>query len=149
MTKFRVLCFLVTTAAGICLAAAQNSGVRSSSVKPGSDPLKAATKPLTPKSAMPPQHKPSTAVQGPQNATKGGSTNAELTRLERQQAKAGHSNTRSTPTPNVASARKPSDTSARKGSGIDFKYQKPVGGKQAGKPGARNANSSTPRIQKN
>jgi hypothetical protein len=150
MTKFRVVCFFVTIAFGICLATAQNSTTRSSSsARPGSDPIKAATKPLTPKSAMPPQHKSGTAAPVPHNTTKGRAADAELTRLEHQNLKVKGSTTGNPPAPNHATSRKPSATSAQKGSGIDFKYQKPVGGTQAAKPAARSANSSTPRVQKN
>jgi hypothetical protein len=57
MTQYKVICLFVAIAGGLCLATAQSSQVGSSSAKRGADPLQTATKPLTPKSAMPPQRK--------------------------------------------------------------------------------------------
>ena len=148
MMKRRVVCSLVTMAAGICLATAQNSTqksqVGSTSAKSGADPLKTATKPLTPKSAMPAPHKSSVAV--PNTSKSGRNTTAELTHLEQQNTKAGSS--KSTPPAKVPPV-KPADKSAGSDSGINFKYQKPVGGLKASTPDPHSPNSGTPRVKKN
>lgn len=143
MMKHRLVCLLATVVAGACLASAQNSQSHSSSVKPAPDRLEGATKPLTAKSAMPSPHKSSLAVPGAHTSTKGQNTDMELTRLERQRVKTTSPNTRSA---SSVPARKPAVN--QKGSGIDFKYQQPVGGMQAPTPGARSPNSSTPRVVK-
>jgi hypothetical protein len=147
MMKYRLVCLFVTMAAGICLAPAQNSNVRASSAKPGPDPLQAATKPLTPKSAMPSHRKSSVAM--PPASTSGKNTTADLTRMERQNGKASGSKSGDKGPAKGSSVRKSADTSAGSGSGINFKYQKPVGGLKASTPGANSANSSTPRVKKN
>jgi len=143
MMKHRLVCLLATVLAGACLASAQNSQGHSPSAKPAPDPLKGATKPLTPKSAMPSPHKSSLAVPGPHTSTKGKNTDLELTRLERQRITTTSPNTR---VANSVPARKPAVN--QMGSGIDFKYQQPVGGMQAPTPGARSPNSATPRVVK-
>jgi hypothetical protein len=145
MMKYRVVCLFVTFAAGICLATAQDSQVRSASPKSGPDPLQTATKPLTPKSAMPPQRKSSAAVPNP--ATANHNTTAELTHLERQNIKAPSAKSNSTGP--AKSAPKSAGTSAANGSGINFKYQKPAGGTQAPNPGANARSSGAPRVKKN
>jgi hypothetical protein len=145
MMKYRVVCLFVTVAAGICLATAQNSQVRSSSTKSGPDSLQTATKPLTPKSAMPVHPKSSAA---PAVSTSGQKTSTELTHLERQNIKAQSPKSGSTGPAKSASVPKPTQTSAS-GSGIDFKYQKPVGGMTASTPGANSKASGTPRVKKN
>lgn len=147
MTKYRVVCLFVTVAAGVCLATAQSSQVRSSSTKSSPDPLQAATKPLTPKSAMPPQRQPSVAMSNPSKSN--GKTTAELTRLEQQKVTAARPKNSGTGAAKSASAKKPADTSAKGSSGINFQYQKPVGGMQASMPGANSKNSSVPRVKKN
>jgi hypothetical protein len=140
--KFRIARLLVTLAAGVSLATAQNSQARSSPAK--KDPLQTATKPLTPKSAMPAQHKSTAAV--PHTAKNGGNTTAELSRLERQNAKGGK--VKSTSPAKSASAPKTAGTPAANDSKINFKYQKPVGGLKATTPNANAKNSSTPRVTK-
>jgi hypothetical protein len=138
--KYRVVCWFVAAAALICLATAQNSQVRASSAKAGPDPLQTATKPLTPKSAMPAQRKSSVAE--PIASTSSRNTTAELTHLERQNIKAGGSKSGAGPAKS-ASAPKSANTSAGR-SGIDFKYQKPVGGVRAATPDAHAANKGRP-----
>jgi hypothetical protein len=137
---------VVAMGALICLATAQNSQVRSSPAKSAPDPLQNAIKPLTPKSAMPVQRKPSVAV--PNASPDGGKTNAELSHLERQNIKAGSyagSSKSGAGIAKSAPAPRPADRSS--GSGINFKYQRPVG-TTASKPGAQAGNSSTPRVTK-
>jgi hypothetical protein len=146
MMKYRLICLFVTIAAGICLAPAQNSKVRASSAKPGPDPLQAATKPLTPKSAMPSHRKSSVAV--PSASTSGRNTTAELTRMERQNGKASGSKSGDKGPAKSSSVRKSTETSAGSGPEINSKYQKPVGGLKASTPGANAPNSSTPRVTK-
>src|ERR1700684_4283561 len=90
MTKCGVVSLLITasliTAAALSgLGTAQTSQARSSSTtttKGGSDPLQTATKPLTPKSAMPAQRKSSVAV--PSTSAGSRNTSKELTHLEHQ-----------------------------------------------------------------
>jgi hypothetical protein len=128
MIKYRSVSWLVTVAISLLgVAAAQNSKVASSPPKSGSDPLRTATNPLTPKSAMPSQHKPAGA--SPKAAARPSNTSAELARLERQNSKAGSSKS-SSPAPAKSTPAKSAATSGN-GSKIDFKYQKPVGQKAA------------------
>ncbi|HWY21015.1 MAG TPA: hypothetical protein VNX26_07320 [Candidatus Acidoferrum sp.] len=145
MMKYRVVFFLATTAVGIGLATAQNSQGRSSSAKSGKDPLQAATKPLTPKSAMEPRRKSSVAV--PHASKSGPNTTAELTHLERQ-SPIKTKNPNSTPPPKAAALPKTIDQSAGNGSRTNFKYRKPVGGLKATTPKANSPNSTTPRVTK-
>lgn len=148
MAKYRVLSLSMAFAASVTLSMAQGTQVRASSTKAALDPVQNVTKPITPKSAMPPQYKSAAVVSMPAET---GKTNAELTRLERQPIKA------ETPTSTSGSAKtakgvpliKSSNASAGNGSGINFKYQKPVGGTQATVPNAQTPNSSTPRVKKN
>jgi hypothetical protein len=131
-------------AVSVTLSMAQGTQVRASSTKAAPDPVQNVTKSLTPKSAMPPQHK--SALVAPMPA-RTGRTNAELTHLERQPIKAEtpSSSAKAKGAPLVKSA----NASAGNGSGINFKYQKPVGGTQATTLNAQNPNSSTPRVKKN
>jgi hypothetical protein len=144
MTKYRVLSLSVAFAASVTLSMAQGTQVRASSTKPVPDPVQNVTKPITPKSAMPAQHKSAPVVSMPAGT---GRTNAELTHLERQPIKAetpsGSAKAKGAPLVKSANA------SAGNGSGINFKYQKPVGGMQATVPNAQSPNSSTPRVKKN
>ena len=126
--KQRAICLIVSTVSLLGLATAQNSQVRSSSTRTGStktspDSLHKATKPLTPKSAMPTHHKSAAGV--PKASTSTGKTNAELTHLERQPIKAKSSNSGIARAPKGASAPRPADQSAS-GSAINFNYQKPA-----------------------
>jgi hypothetical protein len=146
MMKYRVVCLFVALSVSSCLAAAQSSQGRSSSAKPGQDPLRTATKPLTPKSAMPAHRKSSGAI--PKGSASSRNTSAELAHLERQEIKTPRSKSASAGATKGASGSKSTDTAAASGAGINFKYQKPVGGKQASKPDAHSANSSTPRVTK-
>jgi hypothetical protein len=146
MTRYKVFCLCLAVAASISLAAAQEPQVRSSSGKAGADPLKNVTKPLTPKSAMPPQRKSSSAAP---KATSGGKPDAELTRLERQPIRAEIPKSGNAGPAKSAPLVKSADTSAGSGSGINFKYQKPAPGMQASTPGANSRSSSTPRVKKN
>ncbi len=141
--KTKVACFFAVGVAGICLATAQTSQTHSSSAKTGSDSAKAATKPLTPKSAMPAPHKSSVAVP---NASKGGSNaTTQLNRLERQPAGGGAAKGT---LPAKVTVPKTSAASAGNGSGINFKYQKPAGGMKATTPNPHSPNSSAPRVNK-
>lgn len=110
-------------------ATAQNSQDRTATAHP--DPLPGATKPLTPKSDASAHHK--TSFDPPQRSASVGKTNLELTRLERQRiASTGAAKTVKNP-----SSSKPTHTSAGAGSGINFAYQKPSGGKAVpAQPGA-------------
>jgi len=106
----------------VCLAAAQNSAKRASSTKSSPDPAHtAATKPLTPKSAMPQPHK-STVVPPPSTSVR--STNAELNHLERQPIRA--SNGGNAGAAKGLSAAKPAATPNANGSGINATYQPPA-----------------------
>lgn len=86
--KHKVACLLMTVAAAMGLATAQSSKTHYSSAKPRSSHIQTESKPLTPKSAMPAKHKSSGAATGASKTNR--STNAELTRLERQPVKAGN-----------------------------------------------------------
>lgn len=141
--KRRVVYLFLTAAIWTCMATAQSSPGRSSSAKATPDPLQSATKPLTPKSAMPAQHKSSAVAPNPS----GRNTTAELTHLEQQNIKSGSSNSSKGSAKSVPPL-KPAGTSGS-GPGIDFKYQKPVGGMKATKPNANAPNSNKPRVQKN
>jgi hypothetical protein len=145
MMKYRVVCLFITVAALVALATAQNTQARSSSAKSGPDPLQTATKPLTPKSAITPHRKSSVALP----ATNDRNTTAELTRMERQNVKAGDSKSVSVPSAQRVSPVKSADTSAGNGSGINFKYKKPAGGLRASTPDAQSANSGRPVTKKN
>jgi hypothetical protein len=144
--KLRVVCCCVTVAASISLATAQHSQARSSSAKPARDPLQTAIKPLTPKSATTPRRRSSVVV--PKASKSGPNATAELNQLERQNGKPGTSKSKGAGVVKRTSVPKSPDTTARAGSGINFKYEKPAGGMTATKPDARNANSSTPRVTK-
>jgi hypothetical protein len=84
----------------------------------------------------------------PKASKSGPNATAELNQLERQNIKAGTSKSKGAGVVKRASVPKSPDTTARTGSGINFKYQKPVGGMTATKPDAHTANSSTPRVTK-
>jgi hypothetical protein len=113
--KYAAIVFSLTITALTTVGMAQTSHTRSSSDDPGAA---AATRPLTPKSAMPQPHKSST-VASPKAA--GHNTNAELNRLERQNIKAA--NPHGGKTNSVAP--KARNASAGKNSDINFAYQKP------------------------
>jgi hypothetical protein len=147
MMKYKVACWFAIAAAWSCLAAAQSSQSHLSSPAQPADPLKTATQPLIGKSAAPAQHKSSVVM--PQKPASKANTNAELTRLERQKIVLSNnpksvapSSTKNTSSPKSAS------TSAGASVPIDYKYQKPVGGRQADTPNARTPNSTTPRVTK-
>jgi hypothetical protein len=148
MTKYKIVCLSVVALIG--LAPGQSSKPLSSSAKSGSDPLKTATKPLTPKSAMPSHRK--TGAVAPKPATNSSKTTGELTRLERgKNIKSDGAKNSSTVPAKSAVAKSPATatgTSSGNGSGIDFKYKKPAGGLQATNAGANAKGSSTPRVTK-
>ena len=123
MMKHGIIYWFVTAVALVCLATAQTSQVRSSSAKPSPDPLQNATKPLTPKSAMPSHRKSSAAV--PKTSTSARKTNKELTRLERQPIKATEPKSGNPGRANSASGTSATSSSGN-GSGINATYQKPV-----------------------
>jgi hypothetical protein len=147
MKTYRVAGLFVTVTAAICLATGQSSQLPSSTGKSSPDPLHASTKPLTPKSAMPAPRKPLAAT--PNTSKSGTNTTAELARLEQQPNKAGATKNRAATPAKPAPIAKSPGTSDGKNSGINFNYQKPVGGLQATPPGARSKNSSKPRVKKN
>jgi hypothetical protein len=122
MTKCRISVLPLTLAALLGMATAQNPKTTASTTKSGPDPIKTAIKPLTPKAEGSSHHTTSVPPAGPSvNSQK---TNAELTHLERQSAKAS--------APKTANARaaknpalKPAGTPPSSGSGINASYQKP------------------------
>jgi len=122
MMKCKTVCLFVTVVTGICLATAQTSPKSSSSGKSRSDPVKAATKPLTPKSAMSPSRKSSAGL--PAAPTKRSDPNAELNRLESQDIKVA------APKNNTGAVKgtviRSSTASPKGGSGINATYQKPT-----------------------
>jgi hypothetical protein len=147
--KYRVAWLLAVTASlGIANAAAARGQSSSSSLaasssasKSGKDPIKAATKPLTPKSAMPEQRKSAPATP-PATRTH---TSSELGQLERSSVNASNSKPKQSSAAKVPSIAKSSSTTTPSQT-MNFKYQKPVGGTQATPPNARAANSSKPRV---
>ena len=140
MMKYRAACLSITAAALIGVAAAHKSQVKSPTAKSDAD-LHAATKPLAPKSAMPPKHSSSSAV--PSAPKSNDKSNAELTHLEHQEIRAGGPS--SGAAAKSAAAPKPASTGG--GSGVNAKYQKPKGGMQASRPDAHTANSQKPRVK--
>jgi hypothetical protein len=125
------------------MASAQKSQVHSPTAKP--DPnLTAATKPLTPKSAMPPA-KSSSSPAMPATTKSNANANKELSHLERQDIHAGGANKSGA----AKSASTPKPAAAAKDSGINATYEKPKAGRQAATPGAHSANSTKPRVTKN
>jgi hypothetical protein len=114
---------LVTVAAFIGLGRAQNSKLApSSTASPRQDPLKTATKPLTPKSAAQPPR--SSSVPLPNRTTNSSKNGAELNRLERESMDTGVAKGNKTGTVKTPSI-KPAGTSSKSGSGINASYQKP------------------------
>ncbi len=146
MMKCKVACWFAVAAVWTCLATAQSSQSHLSSAQPP-DPLKTVTKPLTEKSATPAQRKSSVAM--PQQPAGKANTNAELSRLERQ--KIVLSNNPKSVAPSSAkntSSPKLKSTATASSAPIDYKYQKPAGGRQSDTPNARTPNSTTPRVTK-
>ena len=147
MMKCKVACCFAVATAWTCLVVAQSSPSHLYSPAQPADPLKTVTKPLTEKSAAPAPHKSS--IVTPQKPAGKANTNAELSRLERQ--KIVLSNNPKTVTASATkntSSGKPAETSAGSSVPIDYKYQKPAGGRQADTPNARTPNSTTPRVTK-
>jgi hypothetical protein len=120
MMKYRIVFLFVAFAT---LSPGQSSQPHSSSATAGSGSLKAATKPLTPKSAMPSHRKTATVAPKASGTT---STTAQLNHLERQNNRA---NSPKSPgaAPGKDATLKSGSAPAGKNSGIDFKYQKPAG----------------------
>jgi hypothetical protein len=145
MIKCKVVCWFLTVAAWTLMATAQSPRAGSSPAKATADPLQSATKPLTPKSAMPAKHKSSVVAPSPAASSK--NTTAELTHLEHQSIKAGSSNSGNKGPAKSVPLPRPATTSAASGPGIDFKYQKPVGGMKAANPNANSPNSTKSRVQ--
>jgi len=145
MMKCKVACWFAVAAVWTCLATAQSSQSHLSSAQPP-DPLKTVTKPLTEKSATPAQHK-SSAAMPPVRRT---NTNAELSHLERQKIVLNNNPKSVTPgsTKNTPSPPKATATATASSAPIDYKYQKPAGGRQSDTPNARTPNSTTPRVTK-
>lgn len=147
--KHKIIFLFLALAAMIGLVTAQSSqGHSLSGSKSGADP---ATKPLSPKSAMPAQHKSSVPAPVGKRAT--GSTTSELKQLEHQNQHAsasakGTARGKSAPAAKPVAQAKSTETSTANGSGVDFKYQKPKGGMRAETPDPNTANSNTPRVKK-
>ena len=147
--KHKIIFLFLALAAMIGLATAQSSqGTSLSGSKSGADP---ATKPLSPKSAMPAQHKSSVPAPVAPSAT--GHTTSELNQLEHQNPHAsgstkGTARAKSAPAPKPAAQPKSTEMSTANGSGVDFKYQKPKGGMQAATPDPNGANPTTSRVKK-
>jgi hypothetical protein len=120
--KLRIA-FVAASLAGLgCLCVAQSSKSSLSSSHSGSDPLKSATKPITPKSANTPPH--TSAASAPAASTGGRKTNAELTHLEGQGVRGGTSSKSgagAAKAPPIGSSKK----SSGNGSGINATYKKP------------------------
>jgi hypothetical protein len=116
------------------------SSTASLTAKPGKDPLKSATKPLTPKSAIPVPHKSAPVIP----PATGVHTSSDLTRLERTSISGSSSKGTGASPAKAPPIGKSSDTTPSQT--MNFKYQKPVGGTQASAPNARAANSSKPRV---
>ena len=106
-----IMALVVTLPAWICVATAQDSHVKSSSElkssssKSSAASQAAATKPLTPKSAMPAPHKSSAVV--PKASKNNANTSAALTRLEQQNSKALGAKSGTTPGPRVPQGKNP------------------------------------------
>jgi hypothetical protein len=141
MKNSRIVFLLITAASMTVLCVAQSTKPLSSPAKTAKDPLVNATKPITPKSAMPDHRKSPGALP----AASGKNTSAELTHLENQ--KISTKNVSNGPGKG-APGTKLAETSEPGGPAINYKYQKPVGGKQATMPDA-NARSSSNRVKKN
>ena len=123
MIKHKVLYVFATVIAGLSLAAGQSSKVHTTSANTGPNPTKVATKPLTPKSAMP-KGKSSTAAPATSTPKTASKTDAELSRLERQPIKAANPNANKAAVKSPAVS-KPVAANAN-GSGINSTYQKPA-----------------------
>jgi hypothetical protein len=91
-----------------------------------------------------PTHRKSSIAPNPPKS--GSNTTAELIHLEQQNIKAPAS--KSGTAGAMKETPKATGTSARSTSGIDFKYQKPVGGRQAANSSANSKSSGTPRVTK-
>jgi hypothetical protein len=128
MPNYRAVCLLMTLTAGVALATAQTSSGRSSA-KSDPDSVKASTKALTPKSAMPAPRKSTAAM--PKPAKTNGNTAAELTRLEQQPIKAGGSQSGNVGAGKRSATSRTAGASSSKGSGINFNYQKPASASRA------------------
>jgi uncharacterized iron-regulated membrane protein len=124
MIKHKVLFLFAIVIAGLSLAAGQSSTVHATSANAGPDPAKVATKPLTPKSAMPAKSKSSMAAPATSAPKAGSKTDAELSRLERQPIKAANPNANK-PAAKSPTVSKPVAVNAN-GSGINSTYQKPA-----------------------
>jgi hypothetical protein len=146
MMNYKLACWLATAAVFTGLATAQNSQLYLSTKPSAPDPLKNATKPLSEKSATTVHRKAPVVL--PQKPASGGSTSAELSRVERQKVTAKSPQTSSASSLPKKSSSKPADTSSASAAAINYKYQKPAGGMQAETRMARTPNSSTPRVTK-
>ncbi|HEY1658756.1 MAG TPA: hypothetical protein VGG14_10450 [Candidatus Sulfotelmatobacter sp.] len=104
---------------------ALNCAAQTSSAKGGVDPLKAATKPLTPKTPI----TTGKTWAGPSDAVNTRRTNDELTRLEKQTLSTTSPVSTSKKTHNPGNTRtapvKTSTAAPSSGSGINATYQKP------------------------
>ena len=141
MKKSRVVSLLMNAVTMTALCVAQSAEPPSSPAKTAKDPLANATKPITPKSAMPAHRKSPGALP----AASGKNTTAELTHLENQKISTKNVSNGSGKS---AAGTKLAETSQPSGPAIDYKYQKPVGGKQATMPNV-NARNSSNRVKKN
>ncbi len=146
--KHSVVGIAVMLVAGAFVAQAQVPRDRTSSPRTTPDPMAAATKPLTPKTAAPPAHKSAAPTSLPKTGSGTAGTNAELSRLERQNS--------APKTPKKASSSAPKKVPALNApdkptasSDINFKYHQPAPGMKASNPKANTPNSGTTRVTKN
>jgi hypothetical protein len=146
MMKYKFACWFALATVLTCVVTAQSSPSHLSPAQPP-DPLKTVTKPLTEKSATPAQHKSSVVM--PQKPARRASTDVELSRLERQKIVLSNNPKGVAPSSTKnASSPKQAESSAGSSAPIDYKYQKPAGGRQADTPNARTPYSTTPRVTK-
>jgi hypothetical protein len=131
---------LVNVSAALGQSSSSSLTTSATDSKSGKDPIKSATKPLTPKSAMPERRK-SAPITPPATGTH---TSSELGRMERSSVRASNSK------PDGSSAAKapaiPNSSGAAASQSMNFKYQKPAGGLQASNPTANAKNSTVPRV---
>lgn len=122
---------------------AQNPPTRSTPHKSDPGAVPTASKPLTPKSAMPAKRKSSVTLPADSSTR---NTSAELSHLERQKTRTNGAKGADKGSQKIAPK---AETSAANGSGVNFKYKKPAGGMKAATPDPNTRNSPTPRVKKN
>ena len=141
MAKYKAVYLLMTVAFFIGVAPAQKAHTSTAGSKAD---YGAATKPLTPKSAMPAKHSSSSLPPATKRSVE---ANKELTHLEQPRIRSGASS-KSAASP-AKSLSTPKPVASQKDSGINATYEKPKVGMQASRPDAHAANSTKPRVNKN